>query len=140
MIYKVLVYNCYFHKIENRYISFCSFLASISPGGSANFSCSPRESSGVVFSFKTLTSFFRPSTSLLRILCSASDSVCLCSSFFILSDSVITPWPLFILSNSSELPLLSQRSQIAFSSKGANSVVCPDSDCSSCFCLPCMKG
>src|SRR5918994_5702358 len=66
MIYKSYTLNCYFHKIEKRYISFCSFLASISPGTSANFSCSSRKSSGVVLSFKTLTSFFRPSTSLLR--------------------------------------------------------------------------
>src|ERR671910_1223188 len=113
MIYKVLVYNCYFHKIEKRYISFCSFLASISPGASANFSCSPRKSSGVVLSFKTLTSFFRPPTSLLRVLRSASDSVSLCSSFFVLSDSIITSCPLFIYQSPRKHPLLGQQSQIS---------------------------
>src|ERR671910_1263423 len=74
MIYKVLVYNCYFHKIEKRYVSFCSFLASISPGASANFSCSPRKSSGVVLSFKTLTVVLSLSISLLRIMRSSSAS------------------------------------------------------------------
>src|ERR687897_421470 len=138
MIYKSYTLNCYFHKIEKRYISFCSFLASISPGASANFSCSPRKSSGVVLSFKTLTSFFRPSISLLRILRSASDSVSLCSSFFILSDSYYTR---------SSFHFIEVLRKFFYWAKGAAFVkrskfcrFCPDSDCSSCFCLPCIEG
>src|SRR5918994_6241442 len=106
MIYKSYTLNCYFHKIEKRYISFCSFLASISPGASANFSCSSRKSSGVVFSFETLTSFFRRSTSILRKLRSASDSVSLLS-FFILSDS-LHPVLYSFYQNPQKLPLLGQ--------------------------------
>src|ERR687897_2841136 len=74
MIYKSYTLNCYFHKIEKRYISFCSFLASISPGASANFSCSSRKSSGVVLSFRTLTVVLSSSVSLLRIMRSSSAS------------------------------------------------------------------
>ena len=102
MIYKSYTLNCYFHRIEKRYISFCSFLATISPGALANFSCSSFKSSGVSFSFKTLTVVFRSSISCLRSERSSSDSFNLCSSFFIFCDSVITSGPLFILEKSSE--------------------------------------
>src|ERR687897_3072671 len=108
MIYKSYTLNCYFHKIEKRYISFCSFLASISPGASANFSCSPRKSSGVVFSFKTLTSFFRPSTLGYYVL---HQTQLVFAPASLSSRTLITPCPLFILSKSSEIPLLGQRSR-----------------------------
>src|SRR5918995_4193850 len=111
MIYKVLVYNCYFHQIEKRYISFCSFLASISPGASANFSCSSRKSSGVDLSFKTLTSFFRPSISL-KISRSASDSVSLCSSFLSSVTQLLHPDPCSFWKSPQKHPLLGQRSSI----------------------------
>ena len=84
---RLLTQNAIFsqNRRDTYHVSFCSFLASISPGWSWNFFCSSRKSSDVVFSFKTLTSFYRPSTSLLSITHSISDSFSRCFNFSILS-------------------------------------------------------
>ena len=124
-----------------------SFLASINPGASANFSCSSRKSSGVVFSFKTLTSFFRPTISLLRIIRSSSASFSRCLSFSsYLSDSVITSCPLFILPKSSETSSTGPKESefvrvesgeiLSFRQKERILWSVQDPACSSCFCLP----
>src|SRR5918994_1177870 len=107
MIYKSFSLKLLFSQNRKEILSFCSFLASISPGASANFSCSPHKSSGVVFSFKTLTSFFRPSTLGYYVL---HQTQLVFAPASLSSRTLITPCPLFILSKSSEIPLLGQRS------------------------------
>ena len=74
MINKSFSLKLLFSQNRKEIHIFCSFLASISPGSSANFSCSSRKSSGVVLSVKTLTVVLSSSISLLRIMRSSSAS------------------------------------------------------------------